>query len=74
MVFGADQPLGEDTRRLQHLYAKRTVRCKMQKVWRSTAYICPIAPLFREDMAQCFAAHLAQVALPELGVAAKEVW
>lgn len=33
-----------------------------------TAYVCSVAPLFREDIAQRFAAYLARVGLPELGM------
>jgi hypothetical protein len=33
-----------------------------------TAYVCTVAPLFREDIAQRFAAYLARVGLPELGM------
>lgn len=37
-----------------------------------TAHLCSVAPLFREDIAQRFAAYLARVGLPDLGVAAAE--
>jgi hypothetical protein len=33
-----------------------------------TAYVCSVDPLFREDIAQRFAAYLARVGLPELGM------
>jgi hypothetical protein len=32
-----------------------------------TAHVCSVAPLYREDIAQRFAAYLARVGLPELG-------
>ena len=32
-----------------------------------TAYVCSVAPLFREDIAQRFASYLARVGLPEPG-------
>ena len=35
-----------------------------------TSFVCSVAPLFREDIAQRFAAYLARVGLPELGVRA----
>jgi hypothetical protein len=34
------------------------------------AYVCSVAPLFREDIAQRFASYLARVGLPELGASA----
>jgi len=34
---------------------------------RPTAYVCSVAQLFREDIAQRFAAYLARVGLPEVG-------
>ena len=34
-----------------------------------TAYVCSVAPLFREDIAQRFATYLARVGLPEPGTA-----
>lgn len=33
-----------------------------------SSFVCSIAPLFREDIAQRFASYLARVGLPELGV------
>lgn len=39
---------------------------------RPTAYVCSVAPLFREDIAQRFAAYLARVGLPEGGVRAAQ--
>jgi hypothetical protein len=37
-----------------------------------TSYVCSVAPLFREDIAQRFAAYLARVGLPDLGVSVTE--
>src|SRR5207248_3260196 len=39
---------------------------------RPTAYVCSVAPLFREDVAQRFAGYLARVGLPDLEVAGAE--
>jgi hypothetical protein len=40
---------------------------------KQSGYVCSVAPLFREDIAQRFAAYLARVGLPDLGMSAAEV-
>lgn len=70
LEFEDDVPIVPSVIDFKH-YFSATVTYLMGR--KPTAYICSIAPLFREDIAQRFAGYLARVGLPELGVAAKEV-
>jgi len=38
-----------------------------------TSFVCSVAPIFREDIAQRFAAYLARVGLPDLLIAAEKL-
>jgi hypothetical protein len=51
-------------------YFSATVKYLMEL--KPTAYVCSVAPLFREDIAQRFAAYLARVGLPEFIIPASQ--
>lgn len=60
--FDEDVPIVPSVIDFKH-YFSATVEYLMQL--KSTAYLCSVAPLFREDIAQRFATYLSRVGLPE---------
>lgn len=67
LEFDEEVPIVPSVIDFKH-YFSATVNYLMEI--RDTAHVCSVAPLFREDIAQRFAAYLARVGLPELGTQA----
>jgi hypothetical protein len=69
LEFGNNVPIVPSVIDFKH-YFSTTVEYLIKL--KSAAYVCSVAPLFREDIAQRFAAYLARVGLPDLGIAVAE--
>lgn len=65
--FDDDVPIVPSVIDFKHYFSATVIY--LMKI-KPTAYVCSVAPLFREDIAQRFAAYLARVGLPELGASA----
>jgi hypothetical protein len=64
LEFEEDVPIVPSVIDFKH-YFSATVKYLTEL--KPTAYVCSVAPIFREDIAQRFAAYLSRVGLPELG-------
>lgn len=69
LEFDDDVPIVPSVIDFKH-YFSATVKYLMGL--KPTTYVCSVAPLFREDIAQRFAAYLARVGLPDLRFAIAE--
>jgi len=67
LEFDVDVPIAPSVIDFKH-YFSATLSHLMEI--RPTAYVCSVAPLFREDIAQRFASYLARVGLPDVVVPA----
>lgn len=69
LEFDDDVPIVPSVIDFKH-YFSATVNYLMGH--KPIAYVCSVAPLFREDIAQRFATYLARVGLPDLGALTTE--
>ncbi|MBI2871198.1 MAG: hypothetical protein HYY14_05745 [Candidatus Omnitrophica bacterium] len=69
LEFEDDVPIVPSVIDFKH-YFSATVKYLLEL--KPTACVCSVAPLFREDIAQRFAAYLARVGLPEFAAAIEE--
>jgi hypothetical protein len=67
MEFADDVPAPPSVIDFKHYFSAAITYLTEHK---PTAFVCSVAPLFREDIAQRFASYLARVGLPELGAPA----
>ena len=67
LEFAEDVPVPPSVIDFKHYFSAAITYLTGHK---TTAFVCSVAPLFREDIAQRFASYLARVGLPELGAPA----
>ena len=69
LEFDEDVPIVPSLIDFKHYFSATLAHLKEI---RPTAYVCSVAPLFREDIAQRFAGYLARVGLPDVRVPAAQ--